>query len=436
MSNEINFKHPLYVKHEPQLEKVNKIYSGIDSAKEYLQQYSQEDTTDFTARQDIANLDNYVFSTADDIKNIIFRKQIDKSGISNSEIGEFAKSINFKDSLNEFSKSVLTNRIKEGYTFILAESTSYNPEEVTTKAQQKALGIRPYLVNILRSNVLSWKTNDKGQYTQIVIREYYEEDAEFSSVIKEQIKVWYDFGLIEIFRDGKSYEIQETGLDIIPIVKIGNDDTPPLYDMSKINITHMNRNSEVDNYTRVGGAAFLAVFGDTGGDAPKTLGINKGLKFTSTQDSDVKWIEMEGTNYEMLKSRIAYHEEQMNRISVGFTSQSQNKTATQVDKESMTGESKLVNYATELEEGINASLDMMNIYKTGGTFGENTVVVNKDFDSAVLSVEMVKSYKEDYAQEIISYEKLIEILIAGEYFKEMDDKEIETEKARIRDGAV
>jgi len=267
-----------------------------------------------------------------------------------------------------------------------------------------------------------------------VIREYYEEETDFSSVIKEQIKVWDDDGTIWTFRDEELHEMKETGIDVIPIVKVGNDEKPPFYDMAKINITHMNRNSEVDNYTRVGGAAFLAVFGDTGGDAPKTLGINKGLKFPSTMDSDVKWIEMEGTNYEMLQSRISYHEEQMNRISVSFTTEQKNKTATQVEKESMTGESKLTNYANELEEGINAALAMFDEYKTDGSFGENTIEVNKDFDSSILSTEMIKSYKEDYAQEIISYDKLIEILVAGEYFKEMDEKEKETEKARIRDG--
>ncbi len=434
MAKEINFKHPLYNIHAHQLEKVNNIYSGVDTAKVYLQRYSQEDTSDFLDRQDIATLDNYVFSTIVDMKNIIFRKPLDAAKIQNKEMQEYAKRINFQDSLNEFSKEVLVNRLKEGYTFILADSTNYDPEEIINKEQQRALGIRPYLVNILRSNVLSWKINDKGEYTQIVIREYYEVELEFSSEIKEQIKIWYDFGMVEIYRDNEYHDMYETGLDMIPIIRIGDDETPPLYDMSKINVTHMNRNSEVDNYTRVGGAAFLAVFGDLGGDAPKTLGINKGLKFQSTMDSDVKWVEMEGTNYEMLKSRIKYHEEQMDRIAVSYTSEAQNKTATQVDKESMTGESKLTNYATELEEGINAGLALMNEYKTDGSLGENTISVNKDFDSSVLSTEMVKSYKEDYAQEIISYEKLIEILVAGEYFKAMDEKEMDTEKARIRDG--
>jgi len=64
------------------------------------------------------------------------------------------------------------------------------------------------------------------------------------------------------------------------------------------------------------------------------------------------------------------------------------------------------------------------------------VEVNKDFDSSILTPEMVASYRTDYLAGLISYEMLLEYLIAGEYFKEMTDDEIRKEKARLMDNPV
>lgn len=433
-------KHPEYVKHEIQVTKVNDVYTGIDTAKQYLQRYNQEETKDYNARQDIATLDNFVFRTVEDIKNIIFRKPLDQTAIKHANFKKYAEKINFNDNLNEFAKGVLENRLKDGKTFVLVDSIDYDKEQVVNQAQANALGIRPYFVNIPRKNILSWKKNQLGQFTQLVILEEYEIEGPYNISVGEQIKVWKNDGTVQIWRDDEKHgDVIETGLKVIPIVQIGNDDVPPLYDLAKINITHMNRDSEVSNYTRVGGAAFLAVFGDLeeAGNKPATLGINKGLKFRDKSTSDVKWVELEGSNYDMLKDRILYHEDQMKRIAVSFTTEQENKTATQVNKESMTGESKATDYATELEEGINAAIQMMNEYITSNKISiDNKVEVNKDFDSSILTPEMVASYRTDYMAGIISYEKLMEYLIAGEYFKEMTDEEIAEEKARLMDNPM
>jgi len=433
-------KHPEFVRHENQVKRVNDIYDGVDTAKSYLQQYSQEENDDYRKRQDIATLDNFVFRTVEDIKNIIFRKPLDETKLTANNLQEWVKTINFEDNLNEFGKKVLNNRLKDGFTYILVDSIDYDRDLVTNKAQQSALGIRPYFVNIPRQNILSWKKNAAGEYTQIVILEEYEIETPFNVSTGEQIKVWKDDGTVQIWRDDEKHgdEIQ-TGLTKIPLIKVGDDNIPPLYDLAKINITHMNRDSEVSNYSRVGGAAFLAVFGDLqdGENKPATLGINKGLKFRDKSTSDVRWVEMEGKNYEMLKDRILYHEDQMKRIAVSFTTEQENKTATQVNKESMTGESKATDYATELEEALNSSIQMLNEYLTTGNISEENVIeVNKDFDSAILTPEMVASYRTDYLSGIISWEKLMEYLIAGEYFKDMTDKEIEEEKQRLLDDPV
>ena len=424
------FIHPEYTEHQRQLKIVNDMFSGIDTAKYYIQKYSQESTSDYDDRKEIATLDNFVFRTIEDIKNIIFRKSIDETNVTNNTMLKYIEQIDFQIDLNEFAKRVLVNRIKDGYTFILADSIRYDDTLLSNNAQKDAYNIRPYLVNILRENVLNWQLDEVGNYTQITIREFYQEKSGYATLTFEQLKVWNVDGTVEIWRKGELVDIWDTGIKTIPIVKIGKDLIPPLYDMAKLNITHMNRNSEVDIYTRVGGAPFLAVFGhqDQKG-AQKTLGINKGLSFSDKSQSDVKWIEMDGKNYDMLKDRILYIEDQMKRIAVDFTTKIETiKTATQVNKESMSGESKATDYAIQLEMGINQALAMMNLYEE---LGVNEIEVNTDFDSSILSPDMVASYRLDVASELLSRDKFIEIMIAGEYFPYMTPEEIETEKARL-----
>lgn len=428
--------HPKYTKHATQLSTVQAVYDGIDSAKVHIQKYSQEEDKEYEQRQEIATLDNFVFRTVDDIVNLIFRKGLDTTGVTDANLKTYIDKIDYTNNLNSFAKTVLANRIRDGHTFILVDSPSYDPEQVTLKSQQLALGIRPYLVNVERKNVLSWKKNSKGEYTQVIIKETYETEGKYSVTTGERIKVWNSDGTVETWEDDEKTGTISTGLTRIPLVKVGKDDVPPLYGMAKINITHMNRDSEVSNYARIGGAAFLAVFGLTSDEkAPKTLGITKGISFKDKSISDIRWVEMEGKNYEMLKDRILYHEDQMDRIAVSFTTEQQNKTATQVEKESATGESKAISYATGLEEGLNTALSYMGLYHVNKTLiTGSTVAVNKDLDSNKLTPDMVASYRTDYLSGLISYERLIKILIAGEYFKDMTDDEIAKEKALLLDS--
>jgi hypothetical protein len=142
---------------------------------------------------------------------------------------------------------------------------------------------------------------------------------------------------------------------------------------------------------------------------------------------------MTGVNYKIINEEIEKLAQQMIRIAVDFATESANKTATQVEKESVESESKLTDYATEIEEAINKGFELMQPYSEAA-LGENRVAVNKDYDSAILTPEQVASYVSLYVQEIISLDKLLSMLMQGEYIPMMDEKELDTEKTLIRNG--
>jgi len=427
-----------YIKHQTQLKLTQDIFNGSDTANNYLRQFPKEDATPYKERQEDSALDNFVFSTVDTIKNIIFRKSIITTNVTNNGVKDWIKTINFRENLNEFAKKLLVNRIRDGKTYILVDRMSFNAEETKNASQQTDNDKRPYFVNILRENLIEVEYDKFGQYSRVSIKEFYTvKKGAFGSESKEQIKVWYQDGKIEIYRDAELYSTQQTTLKQIPLVEIGSDEVPPLYDQAKLNIQHLNRNSECSNYVRVGASPFLAVYGniETGNDqkTPPTLGINSGLKFTDKQSSGVEWVEMTGANFEIINSEITKIADMMIRKTVELVSSTNIKTATQIEKESTEGESKLNDYATELEFGINKALEFMQFFSEA-TLGENLITVNKDFNNSILSPEQANSYRMDFVQGIITIDQLWALYEAGEYLPLTDDKEKSTNKTLLKDN--
>lgn len=440
MSDTPDFKDDNYTAHIKQLNLVDDIFRGIDSSVKHIQKFNKEVDEEFKARQKEATLDNYVFRTVDTMKNIIFRKSIDKTAINNKELLKWFEKINFKDNLNEFSKKILKNRVKDGYTYILVDSPSYDAEELKSKADLEKNNIRPYFSNITRNQVININYDDFMMIRQISIQEDYKEKVgRFGHEIKPQIRVFEVVGnAVEysIWREGEEYSNDIIMIPAIPIVKVGDDDVPPLYDQAIININHLNRNSEKSNYVRVGSAPFPLVWGMSDDASVKTLGINSGLVFNGTKaESGFEWAEMSGSNYNMIQEEIKYREEQMERISVEFVTQLKNTTATEVEKASTSNESKLMDYSTELEQGINQAIQMMGMYYPN-IKESDVITTNKDFDSNIITTEMFDNLMKLRINNDLSYERLMEILEKGEILSVLDEKEKETEKLRLKDTLV
>ena len=431
-----NYESPQYIAHKNQVSLVNNFYCGVDTAKQYLSQFPREETTKFQERQSRATLDNNVLKTTETVANIIFRKDLDLKGITNATVKTWTDKIDFKQDLNSFSKEVLKNRIRDGITFVLVDSPSFDEEIVTSQLVAQEQNIRPYFVNILRKNVINWKMNKFNEYERFTIKEFYTHTVDkYTEEEREQIKVWFDDGTVEVWRDDELFQSFNTGINRVPFVQIGNDLIPPLYDQAKINNVHFDMNSQYDNYVEVGAAPFLAVYAfQEQQGAAKTLGINDGLSFSDKTQGGVEWIEMSGDNAKIIADRIAQHELSMLSIAITFATSSNVKTATQVETEKTEDESKLVNYAVELEDGINKALEMLQLYETV-SLGKNIIVVNKDFNANVITPEQANSYLSLYTQNVISLERLWDLLEKGEYLPIMEEKDRTTEKVLINDNA-
>ena len=435
-NNHPNFKDAEYIAHENQLTKVNNVYKGTDTSKQYIARFGKEDAADYTTRQNDCTLDNYVFRTVQSIKNIIFRKSLDLSNITNKELLSWLEKANFKDDINEFAKDIIVNRVRDGIAYILIDTPTYSQAENLSKLQLEQRNIRPYFTKILRGQVLNKIYDDNNKLIQISISEQYKTNqGRFGAEYKDQVRAYelVDGAVnFSIWRENAEVQNDVLMIDAIPIVVMGDDLIPPLYDQTLINLNHLNRNSEKSNYVRVSAVPIPVLRGTlAGGDVPKTLSVNSGLHFADA-DGSFEWTETKGTNYQMIQEEIVYRENQMERISVEFTTQIANITATEVEKNSMTNESKLMDYSLQLEGAINKSIQMMGMF-TNGISEKDIVLTNKDFDSSIISEQEFNMLMALRTNGDLSYEELRLALEKGEVLRLLDDKEKKAEKLLLRD---
>lgn len=432
--------HPLYTEYNKQVQLVNDMYDGSDKASKHLVPYQNEkdkDKTEFAERQKLVAPNNYVLRTVQSIKNIIFRKPISTSEITNKELTEWLKNIDLKDTdINEFSKELLVNTVRDGIGYFFVDSPSKEDENMSL-LEEKEKNIRPYFVPIKRQDLTFWLTDNFGNYRVIVFNESYELlTGDFGLEIKTQQKAIFNDGRVMIFRDGELYQEYTREVKKITLVKIDDELVPPLYDMTKKNIEQMNRASEKSIYVRVGANPIPLFFGQLKGDdeeGVKTAGISSGFHFTDANDCDFKWGEMTGANYKVIKEEIELLSKEMEDISISFATESNVKTATQVNKDSTEDESKLVDYATKLEDGINLGIEYMGEFRTTGDFTKQKVIVNKDFDSNIITPEQFNIYKELRVNGDITYDRFMDLLERGELLPVLEPKERDKEKIELRD---
>jgi hypothetical protein len=433
--NTPDFLSPEYLLHQGQLEVVNDVYDGIDTAKAHLQQYNKETLEDYTQRQDVATLNNFVFRSVDSIKNIVFRRTLNKTELEGTAIEPLIDNIDLSQSLDSFAKDVLVASQLDGYCFILADAPIYS-EDIQTRADELAKGLVPYLNLVKRTNVPNCKINEQGKYDRITIRETYEvENGSFGYEVKVQYRVYYKGGLIETWRDGKVVPNMtvEANFDDIPIVKVFIDDTPPMYDLAKLNVNHMNRTSELNSYIRAAGAPIPVMWGGSNDGKLQVVGVNQGISFSGTpQEADFQWRELSGHNAAIIREQIKLDEEAMLDIIVSLVTSNQPRTATEVNSDNTENTAKLTHAAQVVEEGINKALKLLGDFMNTKITAE--IEVNKDFDSNRLTPEQVREYRNDYVQGIISLDRLMEVLVEGEVYTEMTEQEWTAEKAKLVDN--
>lgn len=430
-SDLVDFKHPEYLEYSQKVNTVYNVFKGIDSAKQYLSQAPREEDASFETRKDVATLKNFVKRATEAFVGMIFRKSVELVGFDDN-INQIAERIDKKSTINKFSRELTTALVRDGKVFISVDTPIG--------------GGNPYFSVLERLNVINWRKDQNGAYTMLVHTEYIEEDSgDFGLDIIPQWRVFRNDGTVELWREDKAnssyyiFDVIQTEFDYIPIVDIELDNIPPLYDIAKLTIKHMNRTSFKDKYLDMAAIPVPVIWDnnnlddvDSSGTKPvHIIGVDEAFVFSGSKDeADFQWRELSGNSITALQDDLAVIEEDITS-GVIRAAQSDNttiKTATQSFYEAAESSNRVTVIANAIEIGLNKAMEMLADMLNTKLDDSARIIVNKDFNAITQNTDNLRLLFETYMSGAISTETFLNSM---ESFEVIDIGSVDEEIQRI-----
>lgn len=429
-SDDVNFKHPEYVEYSPKVKLVYDIFSGVDTAKDYLLQAPIESYESYTKRKNVATLKNYVKRATEAFVGMIFRKPVQVVGYSD-EVKKLTESIDKKSTINRFSRELSTALVRDGIVFLVVDTPIGGDGN-------------PYMTILERGQVINWRKDQTGNYTLLVYTEIVEVPAgDFGLEVIQQWRVYKANGTVEFWRENAAnkeyylYEVIETEFDYIPIVDIFLDEIPPLYDIAKLTIKHMNRTSFKDKYLDMAAIPIPIIWDnsnldqDSGTKPVHIIGVDEAFVFSGTkEEADFQWRELNGSSISALQDDLAVIEEDITS-GVIRAAQSDNKTiktATQSFYEAAEASNRVTVIANAVEIGLNKAMRMIVDMMNEEEDELSRVIVNKDFNALIQGSDNLRLLFETYMAGAISIQTFLN---AMESFEVIDIGSVDEEIKRI-----
>ncbi len=395
--------------------KINAVCEGSKTAKNYLEPFVNEVEDSLTYRLENITLLNYTRRAVDSSSNMILRKDVRFIGTPQPDE---------EKAVNDLIKEVTKLVVREGHCYVVTDSPSISG---TTKAEEQALGIKPYQYPVSRLQVPNSSKDDKGNYIHLTINETYQEQKGFIQVTEQQQRIFYDDGTVEIYRGNELYDTIETGTNYVPVVKVGIEDLF-ITDLAKINLNHMNTRSALNRYLRIAATPVPVIWGLEDDTKEITVGVDSALVFRNLENSDFQWREMTGSSTDLLQSDLQKMETDMSNSLISIISG--NNVAfneAQISSENFEGYSFLSNISSLVEEGVNQSL--LQYQDMGGS--QFLIEIPQDYDATKLTPEQQSQYMLLYQNAVISLDTYLKVLIEGEVLPELDTDE---EVAKVISG--
>lgn len=408
MKDDVRFLHPEYVEYVSQVDKVYNLYGGVDVAKAYIYQLERESILSITTRKDNATLKNFVKRATEAFVGMIFRKPIETTMLD-EKMHAILSRIDKHNNLNRFARDLSTQLILGGKCYIGVDSSI------------DGSGL-PYAIIYDRKQIINWKVNQYGDFTMVVVQETVEEYGNFSVKQVPQWRVYKEDGNVDLYRENNGdiylYEEIITEYDFIPIISVVLEDAPPLYDVCKLNIKHMNRTSIKDKYLDMAATPIPLIWGvqadDTAGTKPVfVVGADEAFLFTGTKDeSDFQWRELSGTSIDKLQEDLSVIEEDITSgiIRAATSDSTTMKTATQSFYEAAESANRVVIIALAVEQALNKMLDYIADIGNIKLDQLSSIIVNKDFNAVSGNVQDMRLLWEVYLGGALSIETFLDSL--------------------------
>lgn len=334
--------------------------------------------------------------------------------------------------LHTFAASVCQDAVAYGLSGILVDYPK--AQNLKTRADEIAAGVRPYFIQIKVENILGWLPEDAASVEELTQLRLLESasvpDGEFHTKQIDQVRV-LGRGTWQTWRKSdngeKKWELHKEGvttLKTIPFVPVYGKRkgfmcaVPPMLALAEQNKDHWRESSDQRDSVRFCRKRMLVFIGaDPDGEGSITAGANYAVNLP--QGADAKIIQGSAESVKIGRDEIDSLEEQMRQAGSEMLVIRPGKiTATQTSSENQGNLCALQHIAHDLDDALNTALQLMAEWIGEAQGGH--VSVYKDFGAATLAEA--------------SADLLLKATLAGEMSRESLHEELQ--RRGIRSGDV
>lgn len=364
-----------------------------------LPKWPAEEKAAYDARRSTATLFPAFRRTVSVMVGKPFSKELTLGDDVPAQIKGWAEDIDREGvSLHVFAAEMMAEALPYGLAGILVEAPKPvdSSSPVTTRADQAAAGIRPYFVRVMHGQILGWRTervNGARRLVQLRISEdHVIADGEWGEKTVKRVRVLTPgaWQVHEKKNDTDVWSVVEeglTGLAYIPFVPLYGWRTgfmsgkSPLLDLAYLNVKHWQSQSDQDTILHTARVPILAIIG---GDTNAALTIGGASAVNIPMGGEMKWVEHTGASIEAGQKSLEALEDQM--IQAGaelLVKKPGQRSATESANDAEANKSDLQRITEDLEDSLDAALQMMADYANLGSGGH--VSLFKDFGAANLN---------------------------------------------------
>ncbi len=416
----IDSKHPDYIARESQWQRCRDTFEGDDKVKErgtiYLPKLKKQSEEDYKSYRQRADFFDAVSRTVQGLTGAVMRTDpVIEGDIENA--GDITAT---GISLNSFITYALTERLLMGRLGILVDHNGeraylagYNTEQNINWLDDRV---------ILSEKVVESATDDIYKQSQIQqYRELVLEDGRYLvNIWREKGKGWEVVDTIEPTKQGSR-------LDFIPYVSISVDganfspEKPPILGLANMNLSHYRTSADLEH-----GRHYTAL------PTPWVTGLNEGELYIGSQvawilpeGSQAGYLEFTGQGLQALEKASEDKRGMMAALGAQLLQSHKNGVEAEgTQKLRHNAEaSVLVTVVKDVEDGVNAALEMMAEWEGKAPA---TIKLNTDFSDIGISNDDLTALMQAWQSGGISHDTFLWNLQKGEVLPE--GRTIEEEK--------
>ncbi|MGH7470354.1 MAG: DUF4055 domain-containing protein [Longimicrobiales bacterium] len=457
------------VAHDAQAEAVEycrDVYGGTLAVRnkrtKYLPMFPMETPAGYAARLAGAVLFNGMRRTVKGLSGMVFRKDPTLSDEVPELVQEHSENIDQAGrSLPVFAKDCFDNQLIDGQTHIFVDMPQVDAGRVRTLEDERNARLRPYWINILKMQVLRFRTRNENGRPVLVNFAYHEctteEDGTYGEKEVERVRI---YNLVD-GPDGKrsvqyhvwkrdkkaaasgEWQPEVTGgtmsISRIPLTTAYSDRTgfmtsnPPLLDLAIENIGHYQVRSDRRNSLHIAGVP-IPIFTGLDDDDKITVSVEKGIRLPV--GGDAKYLEPTGAALEQMREELRDTEQRMAALGLAMlqrdTRAAETAEARRIDASE--SQSSLSTAARSHEGALNEALSFHAEWLDQGADAGGKCEVNRDFEDQTMAPEMITALSNMVAQGQLSVDTLWDRMQKGEILP--DDFDTENEKKLIAEQGM